>query len=245
MNATRNLPDDNSTAKARASPVSDHAAILARNIMSSNVVMVGLDTDIHDIARLLSERQLGAVSVVHDAKIVGIVTEADLLRREELGTEPSHCAVESADPKCLKSHGRCARDVMTSSVVTVTEDTPLSEIAELLEGKRIKHVPVVREGRMVGIVDRTGIVRVLAARPDGSHGPLVCDDDIVRFKVIETLMGIPGASAWLTDVSVTKGVVRLSGTVQDENVREPSRRVVEGIPCVKAVDDHRSVMQPY
>jgi CBS domain-containing protein len=241
MNApVGNLLDDDGTG-----PASDHAAILARNIMSSNVVMVGLDTDIHEIARLLSERQLGAVSVVHHDKFVGIITEVDLLRREELGTEPSHCAVEPADPECLKSHGRCARDVMRSSVITVTEDTPLQEIAEVMECKRISNVPVVREGRMVGLVSRTGIVRALAARPDGSHGPLVCDDDIVRFKVIETLMGIPGASAWLTDVSVTNGVVRLSGTVQDENVREPSRRIVEGIPCVKAVDDHRSIMQPY
>jgi CBS domain-containing protein len=242
----KNPADNGSNAMAAYRGVEPgRAAIMAKNIMTGDVVTVGPHTNAQDIARLLSKHGFSAVPVVDDRKVVGIVTEDDLLRREELGTGPKHCVVGSADPVCVKSHGLCARDVMTPNVVTVAEEAPLAEIAELMESRRIKCVPVAREGTLVGIVCRADIVRALAARPEGSHGPLVCDDDIVRFKVIETLMGMPGAGGWLTDVSVSKGVVSLFGAVQDENVREPSRRAIEKIPCVIAVDDHRSVLQPY
>jgi CBS domain-containing protein len=247
MDPTVKNPADNSsnamTAYRGVEP--ERAAIMAKNIMTGDVVAVAPHTSAQDIARLLSKHGFSAVPVVDDRKIVGIVTEDDLLRREELGTGPKHCVVGSADPACVKSHGLCARDVMTPDVVIVAEEAPLAELAELMESRRIKCVPVARGGTLAGIVCRADIVRALAARPEGSHGPLVCDDDIVRFKVIETLMGMPGAGGWLTDVSVSKGVVALSGAVQDENVREPSRRAIEKIPCVIAVDDHRSVLQPY
>lgn len=243
--ATNSLTGNRHPAKARAGPITDHAAILARHLMSHDVLKVGPDDDVHSIARLLTERQVGVACVVCNGKMVGIVTEGDLMRREELGTEPSHCAVGSVDPTCFKSYGRWARDVMTPDVIVVAKDTPLPEIVRLMEGKRINYVPVMDEQRLVGIISRARIVRALAERPDGSHHPLVCDDDIVRFKVIETLMAIPGASAWLTSVLVANGVVSLAGTVEDENMREPSRRIIEELPCVKAVDDHRSILQPY
>jgi CBS domain-containing protein len=245
MNPTVKSPADKSSNEIMGCVELERAAIMAKNIMTGEVVTVDPHTSAQDIARLLSKHGFSAVPVVDDRKIVGIVTEDDLLRRDELGTSPKHCVVGSADPVCVKSHGLCARDVMTPNVVTVAEETPLAEIAELMESRRIKCVPVARAGGLVGIVCRADIVRALAARPEGSHGPLVCDDDIVRFKVIEILMGMPGASGWLTNVSVSKGVVALSGAVEDENVREPSRRAIENIPCVIAVDDHRSILQPY
>jgi CBS domain-containing protein len=192
----------------------------------------------------MAERHLGAVPVLEGDAVVGIVTDGDLLRREELGTD-TVCAIDPAGDDCAKSHGRSARDVMTPDVVTIVEDTTLADISELMAIRRIKRVPVLRAGRLVGIVSRSDIVRALVARPEGSHGPLVCDDDIVRFQVFETLMGIPGASAWQTSVGVSKGVVRLDGVVDDETAREPSRLAVERLPCVVAVDDHRSILLPY
>jgi CBS domain-containing protein len=114
-----------------------------------------------------------------------------------------------------------------------------------MQDKRIKHVPVMQDERLVGIISRSDLIRTLASRPDASHGPLLCDDDVVRFKVIEVLMAILGASAWLTEVTVANGVVGLSGVVEDENVRDPSCRIIEKLPCVIRVDDQRAIMQPY
>jgi CBS domain-containing protein len=247
MHRTSHTPTETKSAarEARATAVSEPTRILARNIMSRPVVSVRPDTSVLDAARLLSENHFSAVPVVDRGTIVGIVTEGDFIRREELGTDPEYCSLESTDPECVKSHGRCARDVMTRDIITVTEDTTLAEIAGIMEVKKVRRVPVLRAGRLVGIVSRGDIVRALVARPEESHGPMTCDDDIVRFDVIDTLMGIPGASGWLTSVSVSKGVVRLDGTVQDESAREPSRLAIAKLPCVVAIEDHRSTLQPY
>jgi CBS domain-containing protein len=242
---------ETSTAHAYASypdnsgPASDRTQILAKHIMTRDVTTVGLHTSVRDIARLLSEHRFGAVPVVEDRKVVGIVTEGDLLRRRELGTAPEHCALDPNDDDCAKSQGGCAHDVMTSNVIAVSPEVSLVEIARTMESGHIKHVPVINDDRLVGIISRADIVRALVERPDESQGPLVCDDDVLRYRVIETLMGIRGASAWLTRVSVSKGVVELSGTVEDETVREPSRRTIEALPCIAAVNDRRCIMQPY
>jgi CBS domain-containing protein len=112
-----------------------------------------------------------------------------------------------------------------------------------MDREHIKHVPVVRAEHLVGIVSRADIVRALILRPDNSHGPMSNDDDIIRARVIEALIAIPGASAWLTEVDVDQGVVTLSGMVQDEAVLDSSRKVVADIPYVTAVKDHRAVPQ--
>ncbi|MGE3710372.1 MAG: CBS domain-containing protein [Hyphomicrobiaceae bacterium] len=229
----------------RSPPVPEQARIAAANVMTRAVVSVGPHTRVRDIARVMSEHKFSAVPVVDDLKVIGIVTEEDLLRREELGTAPSYCVAESSDPACQKSHGPCAHDVMSAPVVDVGEKATLAEIAELMEKRRIRHVLVITEGRLAGIISRADLVRTLIARPDDAHAPLACDDDIVRFKVIDTLLGIRGASAWLTEVTVTNGAVDLSGVVEDENVRDLSRQVIEDLSCVVSVSDRRAILQPY
>jgi CBS-domain-containing membrane protein len=144
-----------------------------------------------------------------------------------------------------KSHGIHASDVMTRNVVKVSENTSLAEIVEILLAKNIRRVLVTRRAKLVGIVSRSDIVRVLAARPEGAGEPMCGDDDIIRFKVVETLMSVSGTSPWLTAINVSNGVVELSGTVQDEAAREPSRIAVENIPNVVEVEDKRSVLQPF
>lgn len=247
MNTTvRDPPSTTSNGRqVAASRVPEQATIAAKNIMTRSVITADLHTPVREIARLMSEHRFSTVPIISDRKVVGIVTAGDLLRREELGTSPAYCVAEPIDPACVKSRGRCAHDVMTPHVITVGEEATLAEIAGVMEDKRIRHVPVVQDGRLVGIVSCADLVRTLVSRPDGSHGPLLCDDDLVRFKVIEALMAIPGASAWLTEVTVANGVVGLSGVVEDENVREPSRRLIEKLPSVIRVDDRRTILQPY
>lgn len=233
--------------QARAGPISERTTLCAGNIMTTEVTTVGPDTTIQEVARILSEKHFSAVPVVDDqGAIVGIVTDGDLLHREELGTD-TQCAIDPMGADCVKSHGRYARDVMSRDVVTATEQTSLAEIAEMMDARHIKRVPVARAGRLVGIVSRADIVGALAARPEGSHGPLSDDDDVIRYKVVETLLEISNVSALLTTVNVSNGVVRLEGVVQDWNddARRSSRRAIEKIPGVVAIDDHRSLLNPF
>jgi CBS domain-containing protein len=227
---------------------SQRATIRAKDIMTTEVVWVTPSKTVQEVAQLMTERHISAVPVIDKNKIVGLVSEGDLIQREELGTATSLPGQKTrgANANYARSHGRFASDVMTRNVITVSEDTPLADIAEIMQAKHIKRVPVTRDSKLVGIVSRSNIVQTLARRPHDTHAePADSDDDIIRFKVIDTLMGMPGTSPWLTRVDVSNGVVALSGTIQDESTKEPSRVAIEHIAHVVAVEDHRNILQPY
>ena len=151
--------------------------MLARDIMTRNVLVVTPSMTVEEIARLLVTNRVSAVPVVDDNKtILGIVSEGDLLRRPETGSgrRRSWWLELLSDTPTLasdyvKSHGRRARDVMTPRVISVTEDTELGDIADLLETRQIKRVPVARDGKLVGIVSRADIIDRKSTRLNSSH----------------------------------------------------------------------------
>lgn len=116
----------------------------AKDIMTTEVVTVSPDTPVEELAKLLSEHKISGVPVVDaEGNVVGIATEADIIAKGKEGK---------------------VEDIMTREVVSVTEDTPVEEIARILSDKGIKRVPVLREGKLVGIVSRADIVRAFAQR---------------------------------------------------------------------------------
>jgi CBS domain-containing protein len=145
----------------------------ARDVMNSAVVAVRPDTPISDIAKTLNDHRISAVPVVDEAGFpVGMVSEGDLIGRDEAEREARLdwwltllAEGEALNPEFLanvRSSGRRARNVMTAPVVTVGEETEIDEVARLLTAGRIKRVPVLRDGRIVGIVSRADLVRTLA-----------------------------------------------------------------------------------
>ena len=229
------------------------AKIQAHHIMSERVVKIGPETSVKDIAKLFVKHKISAVPVMNGRDLVGIVSEGDLIRREEIGTATtlpsSHSGQTNADFD--KSHGLFAKDVMSTDVATVSVTSTLSGIVELMQSKGFNRLPVMVEDtllggvKLAGIVSRSDIVRVLADRPMGAAEPTNADDDIIRFKVIDTLLAMPGTSVWLNDVEVKEGVVTLRGAAQDEWCVEPSRQAVSEIEHVKEIIDHRIILQPY
>ncbi len=254
MNAKSRVPVDHSSNLHRGSKkdASQPAKIRAKDVLATDfvdnpVIFVEPEKTVREIALLLTNKKISAVPVVNDGEIVGIVSEGDLIQRHELGIETSVAGQRTSGVNSdhAKSHGLHASDVMTRTVVTVSEDTTLAEIVVTLLNKNIRLVLVTRETELVGVISRSDIVRVLAARPEGAGEPRSGDDDIIRFRVIETLMSISGTSPWLTAISVSNGVVELSGTVLDKDAQEPSCRAIENITSVVEVKDKRSVLQPF
>ena len=150
----------------------------ARDLMTTDVVSVGPDTPTRRVASLLLEKGISAVPVVsEDGAVLGMVSEGDLIGRDvnarvarrdwwlEMLAEGDALADSFLDH--IKAIDRPVRQVMTVPVITVAEDTPATTIAELLEAHRIKRVPVLHEGRIVGIVSRADLVRALAQASDG------------------------------------------------------------------------------
>ncbi|WP_333845235.1 CBS domain-containing protein [Pelomicrobium sp.] len=219
----------------------------AKDVMTTPVVTVKPETQVSEIARLLLERGISAVPVVDaQERLLGIVSEGDLMRRPESGTErrPSWWLALLSDPReeareYVKSHGLHAQDIMTRDVITVEEDTPLQEIAALLEKHRIKRVPVVRNGKVVGIVSRANLLQALVAQPPAKE--ISADDRTLREAVLKAVQSV-GAGAVFVNAVVSEGVVHLWGITAFEEVKNAIRVAAERVPGVKQVKDEIKVL---
>jgi CBS domain-containing protein len=121
----------------------------ASDVMTTGVIIVGLNTSVANIARVLVNNQISAVPVVdEDGALVGIVSEADLIH------------LEGSD--FLKSHGVKAADIMSKPAITANPEMELDELVSLFDKHRIKRVPVVDHGKIVGIVSRANILKAVA-----------------------------------------------------------------------------------
>ena len=222
----------------------------ADDVMTRNVVSVDPETPVQKLAALLSECGIGGAPVIDKAgRMVGIVSEGDVLHRSEIGTathgEPrrwwwlEHFASDFARAY-VKSHGRTVKDIMTRDVVAVTEETDLADIATLLETKRIKRVPVMRDGRVVGVVSRSNLVRALGATTGTVMSETRGDDRAIRTRLLDELMRQDWAAGiWAQDIIVSNGVVHLWFSSDDsDDKRQASRVAAENVPGVTGVEEH-------
>ena len=216
----------------------------ARDVMVSPVVTVKPGSSIQEAAKLLLERRISALPVVDDkGKVVGIVSEGDLMRRAEAGTERRRSwwlePFVSSDviaEEYTKAHSRKVADVMARNVVTAAPDTPLHEIAALLEKNAIKRVPIVENGQLVGIVSRANLVQAVASSRKGLEVPL--SDTALREKILNNLKQQPWANTALLNVTVNGGIVDLWGIAQSEAEHKAIRTAAETTPGVSAVNDN-------
>ncbi len=139
----------------------------AEEIMTTNVIAVSPKTAIHEAAELMVDHGVSGLPVVDDeGDVVGIVTEGDLILREKPGERMSWWRAFFADAQKLardyqKAHGTTVAEVMTRSVITVSPDLPIESVALILDEHKIRRVPVVAGGRLVGIVSRGDLIKAL------------------------------------------------------------------------------------
>ena len=229
----------------------------AMDVMTPHVITVDPEASVQALARLLSERGISGVPVVDpDKRLVGIVSEGDLLHRAETGTErrieqrrsrwlDTIASEEDLAREYIKSHGRKVKDVMTSNVISVTETMELADVANLLETKRIKRVPVVRDGKIVGIISRANLVRALAATKNDPATEVDSDDRTIRDKLLAELKRQEWFKVqqwfkiWAADVIVKDGVVHFwLSNDQTEEERRALRVAAENIAGVRRVEEH-------
>jgi CBS domain-containing protein len=222
----------------------------ASDVMTRNVLTVGRETSVADAIRVMLDKNVSGLPVLDNGKIVGIVTEGDLLRRSETGTAkhrprwleilmgPGRMAGEY-----VRTHGRKVEAIMTSDLVSVAGDTPLDEVVGLMERRRIKRVPVIEGDVLVGIVSRLDLLRALLRVIEGQHSEDRGDDDI-REQILAEL----AKAAWVPrdglSISVKDGVVDLNGVILEERERVALRVVAENVPGVRAVEDHLVWIEP-
>ena len=216
----------------------------AADLMTSFVVSVKSDATIQEAAQLMLQYRISGLPVTDGGgAVLGIITESDLLRRAETGTEKRHTRWVSLligpgrmAQEYVRTHARQVGELMTERVFTVTPQTPLSDLVALMETKRVKRLPVVEQGQLVGIVSRADVmaalIGLLSDRPVGAQ-----TDGEIREQIVAEIDQQPWGPRGSVDVIVTNGVVVLKGTITDERERAALRVAAENVPGVRAVHD--------
>ena len=217
----------------------------AKDIMTVNVISVSQDTPVHELVGLLLKHRISALPVVDsERKVVGIVSEGDLLRPEGASR------AEMRGPWWLeaffaglpvtyeKAQGRTAGAMMTRIVITVDENTPLNEIAELLERHHIKRVPVLSDGRLAGIVSRANLLHGLANTIVDHHEPGAAKDRQLRHELMKILQDERKLDTVFVNVTVSDGNVRLWGVVENADEAAAAERAAKTLPSVKSLQNN-------
>jgi len=227
-----------------------HPAMRARNIMTTALHTVEPTTPIRDVIQLLIEHRISGVPVVDGERLVGIVSEGDLILRERAQRQRGGMAYlaqqlfedhEKLAQEYKKAHGLLAADVMTPGVITITPGTPVEEIAHLMAERKLRRLPVVDEGRLVGIVSRRDVLRATAERlgdaagaRDGRDGRETSDADIVR-RLLQSLRKEPWAEVGHIRPTADEGIVTLRGEAEsaaESAAIETAARAIDGVRAV-------------
>lgn len=215
-----------------------------RDVMIAPVITVKPSATVQEVAKLFLEKQISAAPVLDDTgKLVGIVSEGDLLHRVEAGTErhrqwwlQAFIDDDTLAAEYVKAHGRKVSDVMTRSVIAAAPHTPLHEVATLMEKNAIKRLPVLENGQLVGIVSRSNLLQAVAsARKLLEIAP---SDKAIRERILTSLKAEPWAHTGLLNITVSDGVVDLWGVAESKAERKAIRVAAESIAGVRAVNDN-------
>ena len=225
----------------------------AIDVMTSEVVTVSDNASVAAVAKLLAERSISAVPVVDAAnRVIGMVSEGDLLHRTETGTERRRswwldmlASTNQLAGDYIKSHSGLVKDVMTRDVISVSDTTPVADIAIALETNLIKRVPVLRDGKLVGIVSRANLVRALATSGDQPSSDTEIDDLSIRDKLLAELKAQRWAEVSPANVTVKDGVVHLWSSYLSEQEKRALIVAAENTPGVRRVEDHMRRVPAY
>jgi CBS domain-containing protein len=226
-------------------------AMEARHVMTSPTISVPPDAPVPSAIETMLRAHVSGLPVVDGSgALVGVLSEGDLLRRAEIGTEKQR-------PKWLdfllgpgrgaqdyvRSHSRRVADIMTRDPISVDEDCSLEEVVALMEKKGIKRVPVLRNGKLVGIVTRKDLLRAFMNATEMS-APAPGSDEQIRADLIAEIDSQSWAPAGSIHVTVKDGHVTLNGTIFDERERDAIRVCAENRPGVRGVTDEMIWVDP-
>jgi CBS domain-containing protein len=216
----------------------------AHQIMTKPVITVSPDATIVEAANIMLQRHVSGLPVVDgEGQLIGIVSEGDFIRRSEIGTQRKRgrwlrfiLGPGKSASDFVYEHGRKVSDVMTKDPLTINEDTVLAEIVNLMERKNVKRLPVLRDGKLVGIVSRANLLQTVASLAHEVPDP-TADDDHIRDRIINAMEKNDWCPFGL-GVIVKDGIVHLSGVITDERSRQAAIVAAENVEGVKKVHDN-------
>jgi CBS domain-containing protein len=222
--------------------------------MSASVFSIAADATVYEAAKLLVNSRVSALPVVDEKGVmVGILSEADILKgplmaARKIGTETLGRPAddEHADAAIAQAKAQRVSEVMSRGVIAAHETASLREIADLMLKHKIKRVPIVRDGTILGIVSRVDLVKALISGGETVYAPQPkppsTDDRALRTAIMAAVMGHSWSVARSFDVIVLHGVAHLWGVVPSDAVRQTYVDAVRQIPGIKALENHMHVV---
>ena len=225
--------------------------LTARDIMTRDPICVTDQTSLADCARLMRERSVSGLPVIDcEREVVGFVSDGDLLRGTAGESQPKteHWtdllgAPEAAAGALATLASRRATDVMKTRVICVRPDMPVAEVAAILDEWRIKRVPVIAEGRIVGIISRSDLLRTMLD-PRKLRPEIAASDSSIRDSLVshlEQLTWLEGGGG--VQVTVNDGTVVLYGFAASNEEVVAIEYLAEGVPGVRFVENYLRVGQ--
>ena len=224
----------------------------ASDVMTRTVITVDEQATIAEALQLMLGKAISGLPVVNcNNQLVGILTEGDLMRRAQLATErhitwwknllfgPWFSAQEY-----VRTHARSVGSVMTRETLCIAEDTPLPMIVQMMEQGHVKRLPVVKEGKVIGIVSRRDVLLRLSSVVGDPLAGSATDASILR-QIDLDLAAQPWSPRHNVSVTVKDGVVALTGTVSGFEQREALQILIEDIAGVRQICDQLLVLDPY
>jgi CBS domain-containing protein len=219
-------------------------------IMTRKVISVATDASIVEAANIILENHVSGLPVIDEAgRLVGIVSQGDFIRRAEIGTQRKRdrwlkflLGPGKAASDFVHERGRKVGEIMTPEPFTVTEDTTLEDIVELMERYNVKRLPVVRGDKLVGIVTRSNLLQAVSELARDVPDP-TADDDHMRNHIIASIEKTDWAPYGLS-VIARNGNVHLSGVITNEQSRQAAIVAAENVSGVKKVHDHLCWVEP-
>lgn len=224
--------------------------MIATDIMTRPVLAVDPETPLVQAIRLMTEHKVSGLPVVgQDGRIQGILTEGDLLRRVETGTagEPPGWLASFLMPgreasRYVRTRGRRVGEVMTADVITVTEDTSLPDMVALMQRHHVKRLPVVRDGKLLGVVSRADLVRRVGEALAAEISP--GSDEAIRKAILDEMARERWTAPRAVSVEVKDGVAALDGCLFDLRERDALGVLAENAPGVKRVENRIVCIEP-
>ena len=219
-----------------------------KEIMTKTIVSVAPGASVPEVAALLLRERISAVPVLEDGTLVGVISEADLMHRHEIGTERDPAARpwwvrlfagEQSPASYVESHAVKVRDIMTTAVVSVSEDMPVAEVASVFESRNIRRVPVVSAGKVIGMVSRADLVRALATYARSPDPKRQASDAAIHSALLAELESQPWWHPIQSHLSVNDGIVHFYGLMESADEGDASRVAAENVPGVQGIEDHR------
>ena len=223
--------------------------MIVADIMTRTPIAISRDAPLSLAIQLMTDHRISGLPVIdNEMHVVGMLTEGDLLRRAEIGTQgdtpgwfASFFAAGRLAENYVRTHGRLVCELMTSDAILATEDMPVVDVVRLMRRNRIKRLPVVLDGRLIGIVSRADLLRVIGAT---LQRPQTAVDDVT---IHQSILDAMKRERWLdrsVSIAVDDGKVRLDGHVFDVRQRDAIGVIAANALGVKAVVNRLVCIDP-